>query len=82
LSGRRSLKNAIFSQNPPLSSQVWFLSYSALNWMKHGHKGHLNTRNKFSKVFFPNPMISLPILDELRNLGFMGMRRNPWNRRG
>jgi hypothetical protein len=45
--------------------------------MKHGHKGHLNTRNKFSKVFFPNPMISLPILDELRNLGFMGMRRNP-----
>jgi hypothetical protein len=46
--------------------------------MKLGHKGHLNTRNKFPKVvFFPNPMISLLILDELKNLGFGGMRRNP-----
>jgi hypothetical protein len=28
-------------------------------------------------MFFPNPMISLPILDELKNLDFGGMRRNP-----
>jgi hypothetical protein len=27
-------------------------------------------------------MISLPILDELKNLGFEGTRRNPLNRRG
>jgi hypothetical protein len=40
--------------------------------MKLGHKGHLNTRNKFPKEVFPNPMISLPILDELKNLGFGG----------
>jgi hypothetical protein len=30
----------------------------------------------FPKRFFPNPMISLPILDELKNLQFRGMRRN------
>jgi hypothetical protein len=48
-----SLKNAIFSQNQPLSSQVSFLSYSAPNRMKFGHKGHLNTRNKFPKEVFP-----------------------------
>jgi hypothetical protein len=29
------------------------------------------------KRFFPNPNISLSILDELKNLGFGGMRRNP-----
>jgi hypothetical protein len=52
LSGRWSLENVIFSQNLPLSSQVWFLSYIAPNWMKIGHKGHLNTRNKFPKVIF------------------------------
>jgi hypothetical protein len=45
--------------------------------MKLGHKVHLNTRNKFAKEFFPKSMISLPILDELKNLGFGGMRRNP-----
>jgi hypothetical protein len=46
--------------------------------MKLGHKGHLNTRNKFStKVFFLNPMIFLPILDKLKNLGFGETRRNP-----
>jgi hypothetical protein len=28
------------------------------------------------KRFFPNPTISLSILDELKNLGFEGMRRN------
>jgi hypothetical protein len=33
--------------------------------------------NKFKKEIFPNPMIFLPILDELKNLGFRGMRRNP-----
>jgi hypothetical protein len=40
--------------------------------MKHGHKGHLNTRNKFPKRFFPNPKISLPILDELEKSKFWG----------
>jgi hypothetical protein len=38
--------------------------------MKLGHKGHLNTRNKFSKRFFPNPKISLPILEELEKPRF------------
>jgi hypothetical protein len=39
--------------------------------MKLGHKGHNNTRNKVPKeVFFPNPMISFLILDELKTLGF------------
>jgi hypothetical protein len=76
LSSRRSLENVISSQNPALSSQVSFLSYSGPNQMKLGHKGHLNTMNKFLKVFFPNPTISLLISDELKNLGFGGMRRN------
>jgi hypothetical protein len=53
LSGRRSLENAIFYQNPLLSSQVWFLSYIASNQMKLGHEGHLNTSNKCPKVVFP-----------------------------
>jgi hypothetical protein len=46
--------------------------------MKLGHKGHLNTKNKFPKerFFFPNPTIFLSILDELKNLDFGGMRRN------
>jgi hypothetical protein len=30
-------------------------------------------------MFFPNTMISLPILDELKNQGFGGMWRNPFN---
>jgi hypothetical protein len=38
--------------------------------MKHRYKTDLNTRNKFQKRFFPNPKISLLILDELKNLGF------------
>jgi hypothetical protein len=38
--------------------------------MKLGYKGHLNTRNKFLKVFFPNLNISLLILDKLKNLDF------------
>jgi hypothetical protein len=52
------------------SSQLWFLSYEVLNWMKLGHKGQLNTRNKFQKRFFLNPKISLPILDELEESRF------------
>jgi hypothetical protein len=44
--------------------------------MKLGYMGHLNTKNKFSKDVFPNPMISLSILDELKNLGFGATRRN------
>jgi hypothetical protein len=35
--------------------------------MKLGHKGHLNTRNKFPKEVFTNPNIFLPTLDELKN---------------
>jgi hypothetical protein len=38
--------------------------------MKLGHKGHLNTKNKFSKRFFPNPKISIPILDILEEPRF------------
>jgi hypothetical protein len=39
--------------------------------MKLGHKGHLNTRSTFLKeFFFLNPMISLPILDELKKTRF------------
>jgi hypothetical protein len=38
--------------------------------MKIGHKGHLNTGNKFQKRFFPNPKILLPILDELEESRF------------
>jgi hypothetical protein len=39
--------------------------------MKLRHKGHLNIRNKFPKeIFFPNQKISLPILDELEELGY------------
>jgi hypothetical protein len=38
--------------------------------MKLGHKGHLNTRNKFQKRFFPNPKISLSILEELKESRF------------
>jgi hypothetical protein len=42
--------------------------------MKLGHKGHINTRNKFSKRFFPNPNISLLILDELKKPRFLEKR--------
>jgi hypothetical protein len=45
--------------------------------MKLGHKSHLNTRKKFPKEVFPNPMLFLSILDELKNLCFGGTRRNP-----
>jgi hypothetical protein len=54
--------------------------------MKLGHKGHLNTRNKFPKRFFPNPNTSLLILDELKEPRFWGKqeksteskRLEPW----
>jgi hypothetical protein len=42
--------------------------------MKLRHKGYLNTRNKFPKRFFPNPNISLPILDELEEPRFWEKR--------
>jgi hypothetical protein len=51
------------------------MSYETLNWIKLGHKGHLNTRKKFQKrFFFPNPNISLPILDELKESRFWWKR--------
>jgi hypothetical protein len=42
--------------------------------MKLGHKGDLNTRNKFPKRFIPNSNIFLPILDELEEPRFWGKR--------
>jgi hypothetical protein len=48
--------------------------------MKLEYKCHFNTRNKFSKRVFPNLKISLPILDELEESRFWGMkyrRRRP-----
>jgi hypothetical protein len=45
--------------------------------MKLGYNGHLTTRNKFPKEGFPKSNDFLPILDELKNLGFEGTRRNP-----
>jgi hypothetical protein len=38
--------------------------------MKLGHKGYLNTSNKFLMRFFPNLKISLPILNELEEPRF------------
>jgi hypothetical protein len=38
--------------------------------MKLGHRGHVNTRNKLQKRFLPNPKISLPIFDELKESRF------------
>jgi hypothetical protein len=38
--------------------------------MKHEHKGHLNTSNMFPMRFFPNPNISLPVLNELKESRF------------
>jgi hypothetical protein len=53
-----------------LPFQLLFLSYGAPKWMKLGHKGHLNTSNKFLMRFFPNPKISLLILNELEEPRF------------
>jgi hypothetical protein len=40
--------------------------------MKLGHKGQLNTRNKFPRRLFQDPKISHPILDELEETRFWG----------
>jgi hypothetical protein len=46
------------------------LSYGAPKCIKLGHKGHLNTCNKFPMRFFPNSKIFFPILDELEEPRF------------
>jgi hypothetical protein len=46
-------ENTNFGQNPPISSQTWFLSYRPRNRMKLGQNGHLNIMNKFPKEVFP-----------------------------
>jgi hypothetical protein len=50
--------------------------------MKLGHKGHLNTRNKFQKWFFLNPKISLLILDELKDFRFWRKREKSTKSKG
>jgi hypothetical protein len=50
--------------------------------MKLGHRSHLNTRNKFQKRFFPNPKISLPILDELKESTFWRKREKSVKSKG
>jgi hypothetical protein len=42
--------------------------------MKLGHKGHLNTSNKFPMGFLPNPNIFFSILDELEEHRFWEKR--------
>jgi hypothetical protein len=42
----------------------------------------LNIRNKFPKRFFPNPNISLPILDELEEFRFWGKWEKPAKSKG
>jgi hypothetical protein len=50
----QSTQNALSScSRPNPSSQPWFLSYEAQNWMKLGYEGHLNTRNTFPTEVFP-----------------------------
>jgi hypothetical protein len=44
--------------------------------MKLEYKGHLNTRNKFSKEVFPKSKDFPSDLDELKNIGFGGTRKN------
>jgi hypothetical protein len=58
------------------------LRYEAPKWTKLGHKGHLNTRNMFSKRFFPNPNISLSILDELEEFRFWGKQEKSTKSKG
>jgi hypothetical protein len=50
--------------------------------MKLGHKGHLNTRNKFSRRFFPNTKIFILILDELKKPRFLGNREKSAKSKG
>jgi hypothetical protein len=65
-----------------ISSQLWFLSYGAQQWMKLGHKGHHNRRNKFPKRFFLNSKISLSILDELDESRFWEKREKSAKSKG
>jgi hypothetical protein len=44
--------------------------------MKPEHKCHPTQGTSSQNRVIPNPTIYLPILDELKNLGFGGMRRN------
>jgi hypothetical protein len=50
--------------------------------MKLGHKGHLNTSNKFPMRFFPNPKIFFPILDELKEHRFWENREKSTKLKG
>jgi hypothetical protein len=50
--------------------------------MKLGHKGHLNTSNKFSMRFFPNAKIFFPILDELEEPRFWENREKSTKSKG
>jgi hypothetical protein len=50
--------------------------------MKLGHKGHLNTRNKFQKRFFPNPKIFLLVLDEFKEPRFWGKQEKSTKSKG
>jgi hypothetical protein len=50
--------------------------------MKLGHKGHLNTSNKFPMRFFPNPKIFFPILDELEEPRFCENREKSTKPKG
>jgi hypothetical protein len=58
------------------------LSYGAPKWIKLGHKGHLNTRNKLPKRVFRNPKISLSILDELDEPRFWEKREKSTKSKG
>jgi hypothetical protein len=51
--------------------------------MKLGHKGHLNKWNNIPKeFFFPNPKISLSILDELKKPSFWKNREKSTKSKG
>jgi hypothetical protein len=50
--------------------------------MKLGHKGHLNTSNKFPTRFFPDSKIFFPILDELGEPRFWENREKSTKSKG
>jgi hypothetical protein len=50
--------------------------------MKLGHKGHLNTSNKFPIMFFSNPKIFFTILDELEEPRFWEKREKSTKSKG
>jgi hypothetical protein len=58
------------------------MSYRLQKWMKLGHKGQLNTKNKFPMSFFSNPKISIPILDELKEPRFWDKREKSAKSKG